>query len=255
MLIIALLLIVALQTQSGPPDVLPAAAASKLRESIKAASAHKTHLWRDTLPFDQELVNAIIEIPRGERLRSDSASRPDNIWGFPSYAFVEGFKNPKVWWQVFVEPLFADYYTPHAGRVFRGMEREFIVYGSPLTYEYSAEDLASVDDLYRLIKSSGVRDWSDDVSAGIEVLEVTARPDSWYGGDMLFCQLHGFIRCMAATESISEFLSFVDRPLKPIRPFFIDDERGEKVLILPGDPAHHEQERPRMLLSTRYDFP
>ena len=29
------------------------------------------------------------QIPRAERLRSDSASTPDNIWGFPSYAVRE----------------------------------------------------------------------------------------------------------------------------------------------------------------------
>jgi hypothetical protein len=87
-------------------------------------------------------------------------------------------------------------------RLIGPMEREFIVYGSPLTYEYSAEDLASVEHLYRFIESSGVRGWSDDIIAGIEVLEETARPDSWYRGDMVFCQLHGFVRCMAATESI-----------------------------------------------------
>ena len=61
------LLIVALQTASAPPDVLPAAATSKLRASVKAASAHKQHAWRDTPPFDGNLLNAIVEIPRGER--------------------------------------------------------------------------------------------------------------------------------------------------------------------------------------------
>jgi hypothetical protein len=87
-------------------------------EHIKVLSA-LDHPWQT-----YEYLTRVSQIPRGERLRSDSASRPDNIWGFPSYAFVEGFKNPKVWWQVLVEPIFADYYTPHAGRVFRGMERE-----------------------------------------------------------------------------------------------------------------------------------
>ena len=71
-----------------------------------------------------EYLTRVSQIPRGERMRSDSASRPDNIWGFPSYGFVEGFKNPKIWWQVLTEPIFADYYTPHAGRAFAGMERE-----------------------------------------------------------------------------------------------------------------------------------
>ena len=33
----------------------------------------------------------VSQIPRGERIRSDSSSTPDNIWGFPSYAVREAF--------------------------------------------------------------------------------------------------------------------------------------------------------------------
>ena len=72
-----------------------------------------------------EYLTTVSQIPRGERLRSDSQSRPDNIWGFPSYALQEGFSgNPKVLWQVLVEPIWARYYTPKAGTAFEGMQRE-----------------------------------------------------------------------------------------------------------------------------------
>jgi hypothetical protein len=70
------------------------------------------------------------QIPRGERLRSDSASTPDNIWGFPSYAVREalaakGLKD-KLFplWNVATEPIFSNYYTPKAGQAFESMERE-----------------------------------------------------------------------------------------------------------------------------------
>jgi hypothetical protein len=70
------------------------------------------------------------QIPRGERLRSDSASTPDNIWGFPSYAVREalaakGLKN-KLFplWNVATEPIFSNYYTPKAGQAFESMEKE-----------------------------------------------------------------------------------------------------------------------------------
>jgi inorganic pyrophosphatase len=66
-LLLVALLIVTLQMQPWPPDVLSVAATIKLRDSLKAASAHRAHLWRDTPSFEGELVNAIIEIPRGER--------------------------------------------------------------------------------------------------------------------------------------------------------------------------------------------
>lgn len=67
MRLVVALVIVSLQMQPGPPDLLPAAATTRLRASLKAASVHKKHKWRDTAPFEGELVNAIVEIPRGER--------------------------------------------------------------------------------------------------------------------------------------------------------------------------------------------
>jgi hypothetical protein len=73
-----------------------------------------------------EYLTRVSQIPRPERIRSDSASRPDNIWGFPSYALAEAFhdRSMKPLRQVLVEPVFADYYTPRAGQVFAGLERE-----------------------------------------------------------------------------------------------------------------------------------
>ncbi len=73
-----------------------------------------------------EYLTRVSQIPRTERLRSDSASRPDNIWGFPSYAVSEAIadKSLKSLKQVFVEPIFDDYYTPKAGQVFTALERE-----------------------------------------------------------------------------------------------------------------------------------
>src|ERR1700691_2355687 len=73
-----------------------------------------------------EYLTRVSQIPRPERIRSDSASGPDNIWGFPSYALSEALQT-KSWAslkQVFVEPIWDDYYTPRAGMVFAGLERE-----------------------------------------------------------------------------------------------------------------------------------
>jgi hypothetical protein len=73
-----------------------------------------------------EYLTRVSQIPRPERIRSDSASRPDNIWGFPSYALAEAVKERKLapLLQVLIEPMFADFYTPKAGQVFAGLERE-----------------------------------------------------------------------------------------------------------------------------------
>lgn len=66
------------------------------------------------------------QIPDHERLRSNSLSRPDNIWGFPGYAMREvgkgiGFKGI---FQVFGEPTLAESYTPRAGDVFDSLDKE-----------------------------------------------------------------------------------------------------------------------------------
>ncbi len=66
------------------------------------------------------------QIPDHERIRSDSASCPDNLWGFPSYAFTEAWaeKSLKPILGVTTEPILADYFTPRAGQVFRATTRE-----------------------------------------------------------------------------------------------------------------------------------
>ncbi len=77
-----------------------------------------------------EYLTRVSQIPAGERLRSDSASRPDCIWGFPSYAFSEAFRAKSLrgfiapLFQVLTEPIFTDYYTPKAGHVFTMLRRE-----------------------------------------------------------------------------------------------------------------------------------
>ena len=73
------------------------------------------------------------QIPLHERLRSNSDSCPDNVWGFPSYAFREACHDASkgrlgaalgYLWQVFAEPTFAQTYTPRAGNVFDSLDRE-----------------------------------------------------------------------------------------------------------------------------------
>lgn len=73
-----------------------------------------------------EYLTAVSQLPRDKRIRSDAASRPDNLWGFPSFAMRETFRRrtlaPLV--QVLLEPVFADFYTPLLGDVLDTMARE-----------------------------------------------------------------------------------------------------------------------------------
>ena len=41
-----------------------------------------------------EYLTKVSQVPRKERLRSDAQSMPDNMWGFPSYAFREAWADP-----------------------------------------------------------------------------------------------------------------------------------------------------------------
>jgi pSer/pThr/pTyr-binding forkhead associated (FHA) protein len=85
------------------------------------------------------------QIPLHERLRSNSDSCPDNIWGWPSYALRESWHDLtqghlksafKYLWQVFSEPTFAQTYTPRAGNVFNSIDREAKRIGWEQIYRY-----------------------------------------------------------------------------------------------------------------------
>jgi len=85
------------------------------------------------------------QIPLYERLRSNSDSCPDNIWGCPSYALREAWRDlskgqlntaAKYLWQVFAEPTFAETYTPRAGNVFDSIDREAKRIGWQQIYRY-----------------------------------------------------------------------------------------------------------------------
>jgi pSer/pThr/pTyr-binding forkhead associated (FHA) protein len=74
-----------------------------------------------------------------DRLRSNSMSTPDNIWGFPGYASREAWRDIKRLritgirhvLKVFGEPAFAESYAPRADDVFRAIDREAARIGWP----------------------------------------------------------------------------------------------------------------------------
>lgn len=73
------------------------------------------------------------QIPQHERLRSNSESCPDNIWGWPGYAAREIWHDAlhgklgnaiRIGWQIFGEPIWTNTYTPKSGNVFVSLDRE-----------------------------------------------------------------------------------------------------------------------------------
>lgn len=81
---------------------------------IKVASETYEHLANNS------------QIPRHERLRSDSGSVLDCIWGWPGYGVREAMAKRSFGrlWQVATEPILAEYFTPQAGQVYESVARE-----------------------------------------------------------------------------------------------------------------------------------
>ncbi len=73
-----------------------------------------------------EYLTRVSQIPDHARIRSDSSSRPDNIWGFPSYALTETWrqKTPAHLIHLLLEPVWADYWTPLRSTVFGSIDKE-----------------------------------------------------------------------------------------------------------------------------------
>jgi inorganic pyrophosphatase len=79
--------------------VLPAPATTQLLKSLEAATALSRHVWRDMSPLSNGLVNAYVEISRGDRRKWEFDMRanvraidrviPEDIGGYPvNYGFV-----------------------------------------------------------------------------------------------------------------------------------------------------------------------
>lgn len=94
------LLLAAQDLQQRQLGSLPAAATTRLTESLAVAAKHRQHVWRDTPPInDDQTVNAYIEIARGDRrkwefdmgtnARSIDRMIPPAIGGYAvNYGFV-----------------------------------------------------------------------------------------------------------------------------------------------------------------------
>lgn len=99
------------------------------------------HLWRIAGVADRDLsvigplespkdtyeyLATNSQIPEQERLRSDSGSTIDAIWGWPGYALREAAEtaNPTQALRSLGEPVFAEFFTPKAAQVYRSVERE-----------------------------------------------------------------------------------------------------------------------------------
>jgi pSer/pThr/pTyr-binding forkhead associated (FHA) protein len=123
-----------------------------------------SYIWSDFLRISGVRTNQIIalgvhnhpygryqrltrnsQIPNHERLRSNSESTPDNIWGWPGYGSREIWHDfsrgnlGRAWstfWQIFGEPALTDTYTPRIGDVFDSINREMKRIGWDQIFRY-----------------------------------------------------------------------------------------------------------------------
>ncbi|MBV5260075.1 FHA domain-containing protein [Synechococcus moorigangaii CMS01] len=106
------------------------------------------------------------QIPAHERLRSNSDSCPDNLWGWPSYALREAYGDflrghfqaaLRHLWQVFTEPILIETYTPRSGNVFKSIDREAARIGWPHIYRFGrVRAIRKTDDgRYAIAYSAG----------------------------------------------------------------------------------------------------
>ncbi len=66
------------------------------------------------------------QVPEGERIRSGSSDRMDNVWGWPGYSLEEAVAehNPAGIWHSVTEPVLSEYMTPRGTQVYRAVDRE-----------------------------------------------------------------------------------------------------------------------------------
>lgn len=95
---------------------------------------HITIIGHDPIPYGRfrQLCRSS-QIHDQDRIRSDSGSRPDNVWGWPGYGLEEMVAEARqghwrkavgLGWQLLTEPLGADTYAPRATAVYRSLQRE-----------------------------------------------------------------------------------------------------------------------------------
>lgn len=82
------------------------------------------------------------------------------------------------------------------------LDREYIIYGSPLPFTFDSDGLDDAEAVHRYLVATGVHDMTGTIRAALDVLDETARPDSWFGGDPGVSRAHVFVRCIAAAERI-----------------------------------------------------
>jgi hypothetical protein len=117
-----------------------------------------------------------------------------------------------------VPPELSDRVSRSVVRLIGPMEREFIVWDSPLAYAYTARDLAAVDELYRFIESSGVCDWNGGVKAAIDVHR-TARLSASDLGDLgVVARLSALARQLVCRDRHRKLQPFLRLPVAAAKP-------------------------------------
>lgn len=86
--------------------------------------------------------------------------------------------------------------------VIGAFEKEWIVFGNKIRYSFSNDDLPEIKHIYHLLEATSHERTFDTVGAGLNALELTARPEFWWDEGGRLNRINGFIHCMVALENI-----------------------------------------------------
>lgn len=99
-------------------------------------------------------------------------------------------------------PAFPDGVEGPPKRLIGPAEREWVVFGSPVSVPYDPLALAQVAREFEWMARLDLDSAFGGVHAALAVLERTARPDSWWGSDEYLHSVNDFVHCMAACEGM-----------------------------------------------------
>ncbi len=80
-------------------------------------------------------------------------------------------------------------------------EREWILYGNQIVYPFDAAAIEALESVYRMLPENGESGLLQGVSAGLETLVRTARPDIWWDQRAVH-HINDFIHCTQAIQNI-----------------------------------------------------
>jgi hypothetical protein len=86
-------------------------------------------------------------------------------------------------------------------RIIGGFEREWIIYGNKITFNFNETHLSAIQHLYELLSKSDLINAFNGITEGLDTLVLTTFPEFWWFQTGLN-SINGFVHCITALEHI-----------------------------------------------------